>query len=56
MLSTRDISRVEVFPMGVPNRPGYVAHPNGLILVFVHNGRVPFGSNRNRQALLSESE
>lgn len=37
-LHTRDISRVEVYPMGVSNRPGYEAHPNGLILVFIRNG------------------
>jgi hypothetical protein len=39
MLSTRDLSRVEIYPMGVSNRPGYEAHPNGLILVFVRDGR-----------------
>ena len=38
MLSTRDISHVEVYPMGVSHRPGYEAHPNGLILVFLHDG------------------
>jgi len=37
-LLTRDLSRVEVYPMGVSNRPGYEANPNGLILVFVRNG------------------
>jgi len=37
-LHTRDLSRVEVYPMGVTNRPGYEAHPNGLILVFYRNG------------------
>ncbi len=45
-LYTRDISRVEVYPMGVTNRPGYEHHPNGLILVFVRNG--PEGFNRSR--------
>ena len=39
MLSTRDLDRVEIYPMGVSNRPGYEAHPNGLILVFVRDGR-----------------
>jgi hypothetical protein len=39
MLSTRDLSRVEIYPMGVSHRPGYEAHPNGLILVFVRDGR-----------------
>lgn len=38
-LHTRDLSRVEVYPMGVTNRPGYEAHPNGLILVFLRDGR-----------------
>jgi hypothetical protein len=38
MLLSRDISRVEVYPMGVSNRPGYEAHPNGLILVFLMSG------------------
>jgi len=37
-LLTRDLSRVEVYPMGVSNRPGYEAHPNGLILVFLIDG------------------
>lgn len=37
-LHTRDLSRVEVYPMGVANRPGYESHPNGLILVFIRNG------------------
>ena len=55
MLSTWDISRVEVYPMGVSNRPGYVAHPNGLILVFVQDGSVPEVSRRERRSLLSDS-
>jgi len=38
MLLTTDLSRVEVYPMGVANKPGYEAHPNGLILVFLRNG------------------
>lgn len=29
-----DVARVEVYPMGVTSRPGYLAHPHGLILVF----------------------
>lgn len=41
MLQTKDLSRVEVYPMGVPNRPGYEAHPNGLILVFVRDRPLP---------------
>ena len=38
MLSTDDLSRVEVYPMGVTHRPGYDGSPNGLILVFVRDG------------------
>lgn len=34
MLSTTDVERVEVYPMGITRRPGYAAHPYGLILVF----------------------
>ena len=30
-----DVERVEVYPMGVSSRPGYPAHPHGLILVFL---------------------
>ena len=45
MLSTRDIMSVEVYPMGLSHRPGYAAHPNGLILVFMDDGSVPEGSN-----------
>ena len=48
MLYTWDISRVEVYPMGVSNRPGYEAHPNGLILVFIHDGSVSNTSERAR--------
>jgi hypothetical protein len=45
MLHTTELSRVEVYPMGVSNRPGYEAHPNGLILVFMRNG--PDGADDN---------
>ncbi|MHB1168260.1 MAG: TonB-dependent receptor plug domain-containing protein [Longimicrobiales bacterium] len=30
-----DIHRIEVYPMGVTQRPGYRNSPNGLILVFM---------------------
>ena len=30
-----DVDRIEVYPMGVAGRPGYRAHPYGLILVFL---------------------
>lgn len=33
-ISTQDVQRIEVYPMGVAPRPGYLAHPYGLILVF----------------------
>ncbi len=39
MLAIAEVSRVEVYPMGVAPRPPYKAHPNGLILVFLENGR-----------------
>ena len=55
MLSTSDISRVEVYPMGVSHRPGYEANPNGLILVFVLDGSVPEGSRRDRSLRFSDS-
>ena len=53
MMSTREISRVEIYPMGVSNRPGYEAHPNGLILVFIHDGPLWEGPEENRRAGLS---
>jgi hypothetical protein len=49
MLHTSDLSRVEVYPMGVSNRPGYEAHPNGLILVFVLDGSRPDGRDSRRR-------
>lgn len=48
MLFTGDIRSVEVYPMGITHRPGYAAHPNGLILVFVHDGSVLDVSERGR--------
>lgn len=38
MLHTGDVQRVEVYPMGVTNRPGYLANGAGLILVFMRRG------------------
>lgn len=38
MLHTGDVDRVEVYPMGVTNRPGYLANGAGLILVFMRRG------------------
>lgn len=34
LIRADDVERVEVYPMGVAPRPGYLSHPNGLILVF----------------------
>lgn len=35
---TNEVVRVEVYPSGFTNRPGYKPHPNGLILVFLTGG------------------
>lgn len=37
MLNTHDVQRVEVYPGGVTNRPGYLANGAGLILVFMRH-------------------
>ena len=34
-LDAREVDRVEVYPMGVTNRPGYPGNNAGLILVFL---------------------
>ncbi len=36
-LRTSDLDRVEVYPTGVSGRPGYPAHPHGLILLFLRS-------------------
>lgn len=33
-LNTADLARVEIYPNGIPARPGYRVHPHGLILIF----------------------
>lgn len=38
LLDPKDISSVEIYPMGVTNRPGYYATAGGLILVFMKDG------------------
>jgi len=38
MIYAGDVERVEIYPMGVTPRPGYVPHAHGLILVFLRNG------------------
>lgn len=45
-LYTGDLRRVEVYPFGVSHRPGYEAHPNGLILVFLDDG-TPYDNSGN---------
>ncbi|HSJ06490.1 MAG TPA: hypothetical protein VK936_07305 [Longimicrobiales bacterium] len=40
-LRGEDVERVEVYPQGVTNRPGYATHAHGLILVFMRGGRTP---------------
>ncbi|HEX2095427.1 MAG TPA: TonB-dependent receptor plug domain-containing protein [Longimicrobiaceae bacterium] len=35
MTQVDDVERIEIYPMGVSGRPGYPAHPHGLILVFL---------------------
>lgn len=34
-LATKDVERVEVYPMGFTMRPGYRTHAQGLILIFL---------------------
>lgn len=36
-LRTTDVERVEVYPRGFTNRPGYGTHAHGLILVFTRS-------------------
>lgn len=36
-LSSRDVERVEVYPLGFTTRPGYAPHSHGLILVFMRS-------------------
>ena len=37
-LSVESVSRAEIYPSGVTNRPGYHSNSGGLILVFLKNG------------------
>jgi hypothetical protein len=39
ILYSFDLESVEIYPMGVTSRPGYVSDPDGLILVFMRKGR-----------------
>jgi hypothetical protein len=38
MMQSHDTDRVEVYPQGYTNRPGYARHAQGLILVFTRSG------------------
>lgn len=44
-LRAMDVERVEVYPTGVTNRPGYGRHSHGLILVFMR-GAISDATNR----------
>jgi hypothetical protein len=37
-LTPNDVSRVEIYPLGMTRRPGYPTQPGGLILVFMRDG------------------
>ncbi|HWK88955.1 MAG TPA: Plug domain-containing protein [Longimicrobium sp.] len=37
-LAPGEVRTVEVYPQGITRRPGYEAHPNGLILIFLRDG------------------
>jgi hypothetical protein len=39
MLHVAEVSRIEIYPMGIAPRLPYKGHPNGLILVFLADGR-----------------
>lgn len=38
LLNPVDIARIEVYRNGLTGRPGYKAHPNGVILIFFRTG------------------
>lgn len=38
LLSPVDVNRLEIYPSGVANRPGYFSNAGGLILVFKKDG------------------
>src|SRR5690606_4711030 len=40
-LTTSSVERVETYAAGVAPRLPYKAHPNGLILVYMQDGRIP---------------
>lgn len=37
MMRSEDVERVEIYPMGVTQRPGYAPNPNGVILIFLRS-------------------
>jgi hypothetical protein len=38
MMRSPDVRRVEIYPGGVTQRPGYSTSPNGIILIFTRRG------------------
>lgn len=40
-LNTADLARVEIYPNGIPARPGYHVNPYGLILIFARQAETP---------------
>jgi hypothetical protein len=46
MMRSEDVDRIEVYPMGVSNRPEYAPNPNGLILIFMRTARSDSGAGR----------
>ena len=38
MLDASDLDRVEIYPSGVPKKPGYLNDPYGVILIFGRTG------------------
>ena len=45
LINTEDVRRVEVYPSGVTQRPGYHNHAGGLILVFLKDGTEEYAGN-----------
>lgn len=47
LLDPHSVDRVEVYPQGVSNRPGYHTTAGGLILVFLKDGREETTANND---------
>lgn len=39
-LNTANLARVEIYPDGIPGRPGYRVSPHGVILIFVRQAEI----------------